>query len=386
MSSSDDDRPPPKHPQSGDPEPSHPKGSKSRQEAAGPAEKKEHLGLLQRPLLAGLIMLGVVVAAVAGALIWIHSRDFVTTDDAFIDVISEQASAQIAGRVLRVLIADNEDVKAGQLLVQLDPADLQARVDQALAADAQAQAQLAEAVAQEASATAQAEQARASAAAADATRTNAASDLARYRALRRLRAAAVAQQQLDSAEAAARTAEAQARAASKSVTAADAQIASARSRIAAAKAAIQSASSQVAEARLNLSYTEVRAQIAGRVASKTVSPGNYIQPGAPLMAIVPREVYVTANFKETQLAHMRRGQGAEVAIDSYPDLKIPAHVDSVQAATGQAFSILPAENATGNWVKIVQRVPVKILFDRLPDSPDQRLGPGMSVEVKVSVR
>lgn len=111
-----------------------------------------------------------------------------------------------------------------------------------------------------------------------------------------------------------------------------------------------------------------------------------MQPGTDLMAVVPRDVYVTANFKETQLAHMRRGQAVEIKVDAYPDLKLAGHVDSVQPATGQAFDLLPSENAAGNWVKVVQRVPVKITLDRIPDDPDQRLGLGMSVNVTVTVR
>ena len=104
------------------------------------------------------------------------------------------------------------------------------------------------------------------------------------------------------------------------------------------------------------------------------------------MAVVPRDVYVTANFKETQLARLRRGQPVEIHVDAYPDLKLRGHVDSVQPASGQAFSVLPAQNATGNWIKIVQRVPVKVVFDQIPQDPEHRLGPGMSVEVKVTVR
>jgi membrane fusion protein (multidrug efflux system) len=154
----------------------------------------------------------------------------------------------------------------------------------------------------------------------------------------------------------------------------------------AAQAGIASANSQVAQAELTLSYTQIEARIDGRTASKTVAVGNVVNVGVPLMAIVPRDVYITANFKETQLAHMRRGQPVEIKIDAYPDLKLTGKVDSVQPATGQAFSTLPAENATGNWVKVVQRVPVKIVFDKLPDDPDRRLGPGMSVEVSVRIR
>jgi membrane fusion protein (multidrug efflux system) len=141
----------------------------------------------------------------------------------------------------------------------------------------------------------------------------------------------------------------------------------------------------VAQAELARSYTQVKALVAGRVANKTVTVGNYVEPGTDLMAIVPRAVYVTADFKETQLARLRPGQPAEIKVDAYPDVPLHGHVDSVQPATGAAFTPIPAQNAAGNWVKVVQRVPVKIALDDLPDDPMRRLGPGMSVEVKVSI-
>jgi membrane fusion protein (multidrug efflux system) len=221
---------------------------------------------------------------------------------------------------------------------------------------------------------------------AQANATNAGNDLKRYEALRGVNPGAVSPQQFDSALAAARSSAAQLRAAEKSVAAAQAQLGYVRAEIEAAQAGVRSADSQIHQAELTLSYTRVKARVAGRVASKTVSAGNFVTAGADLMAIVPREVYITANFKETQLARMRPGQPVKVKIDAYPDLDLRAHVGSVEAATGQAFSVLPAENATGNWVKVVQRVPVKILFDQLPDDPARRLGPGMSVEVTVTVR
>ncbi|HEY1849283.1 MAG TPA: HlyD family secretion protein, partial [Opitutaceae bacterium] len=338
------------------------------------------------PWLAALIMLTVVVIALAAVAIWLHMRTYEGTDDAYVDVVSEQVSPQVAGRVVRMLVTDNQDVKAGQVLAEIDPQAFQARADEAAAAQAQATATLAEGVAAVAAAKAQAAQSRASLEAANAQKDNAEADLRRYRDLSHMRAGAVSLQQLDRAEAAARTADAQAEAAEKAVGAADAQVESAQSRIKAGEAQVRSAEAQVSEARLNLGYTQVRARLEGRVANRIVTEGSYIQPGTPIMAIVPAGVYVTANFKETQLAHMRAGQSAEVAIDAFPDLHIPAHVDSIEPASGQAFSQLPAENATGNWVKIVQRVPVKIVFDRAVLESAERPGPGMSVEVKVEVR
>ena len=170
------------------------------------------------------------------------------------------------------------------------------------------------------------------------------------------------------------------------MAAAQAQLGYVRSQIAAARAAIGSAAAQERENELTLSYTEVKARLNGRIASRSVTVGDFVAAGAPLMAVVPREVYVTANFKETQLDHVRAGQRVKIKLDAYPEVKIGGKVDSVQPGTGQAFSLLPAENATGNWVKVVQRLPVKILLDELPGDPGIRLAPGMSVEVTVTVR
>jgi len=339
-----------------------------------------------KPALIGIIVLVVMVLVIGGVLIWRHTRTEETTDDAFVDVVSEQVSAQIAGRVVHVLVNDNQDVKAGQLLVEIDPADFQSKVNQSEAVKAQAEAQLAQAQAQKAVYQAQLQEARAALGTAVANATNANHQLTRYRALKKTNPAAVSDQQIDSLTAAATSANAQVQSAHDSISAAQAQIGYADSMIKAAQASIASAVAQAQQSDLSLSYTQVKAGVNGRVTSKTVSDGNVIAAGAPLMAVVPRDVYVTANFKETQLARMRRGQPVEIKVDSYPDLKLAGKVDSVQPATGTAFSVLPAQNATGNWVKVVQRVPVKVVFDHLPDDPDRRLSPGMSVEVSVKVR
>jgi membrane fusion protein, multidrug efflux system len=340
----------------------------------------------KRPGIVGPVILVVIAAVVAGVLAWRHSRSHATSDDAFVDGISEDVSPQVTGRVTQVLVDDNEDVKAGQVLVELDPADYQSRLDQAQAALAQAQAQLAEAQAQQAVYAALTDEARANLGTAQANSTDAANQLDRYRGLQAANAGAVSAQQMDSTVATATSTEAQLNAARQAVAAAVAQEGYARSLVVAAQAGIGSANSQVAQAELTLSYTRIEARIDGRVASKTVAVGNVVNAGTPLMAVVPRAVYITANFKETQLNLMRPGQPVEIKIDAYPSLKLTGRVDSVQPASGQAFSVLPAENATGNWVKVVQRVPVKIVFDHLPDNPGRRLGPGMSAEVSVKVR
>jgi len=362
-----------------DPPPNAEEKPKSPPKKAGPP-------WYRRPGIVGLLILILIAAVVAVALIWRHSRSHVTSDDAYIDGTSALVGPQIAGRVTRVLVNDNQDVTAGQTLVELDPADFQTRIDQAQAARAQAQAQLTEAQAQQTVYAAQEEEAQASLGTAQANATNAANQLDRYRRLKSVNAGAVSGEQLDNAIAAATSTAAQLNAARKAVSAAEAQVGYARSLITAAQAGIGSANSQVAQADLTLSYTHIKAPFDGRIASKTVAAGDVLAVGAPLMAVVPRDVYVTANLKETQLDHLRRGQPVKITVDAYPELKLTGHVDSVQPASGQAFSVLPAQNATGNWVKVVQRVPVKIVFDHLPDDPDHRLGPGMSVEISATVR
>ena len=149
------------------------------------------------------------------------------------------------------------------------------------------------------------------------------------------------------------------------------------------QAQLQTAEAQLEQARANLSRTVVTAPVGGRVTHLTAAKGNYAAVGQALTMFVPRDIWVTANFKETQLDLMRPGQPVDIAIDAYPDKTFKGHVDSVQSGSGTAFSLLPAENATGNYVKIVQRVPVKVVFD---EPPDVLLGPGMSVVPTVKVR
>jgi membrane fusion protein (multidrug efflux system) len=330
-------------------------------------------------------MILAIAGVVVGVLWWRHSRAYEFTDDAYIDVQSQYVSPQVPGRVLRVLVNDYQDVKAGDVLVEIDPSDYEARLEQAKASEAQAEAQLEQAKAQEVVSEAQFRQAEANVNVAQANATNAQRDFARYTDLRKAIPGAVSQQQLDTSSTQARTTADQVMVAQKSADAAKAQLGYVARQIAAAEAGVKSAQAQVAEAELNLSYTKVKAEVTGRVANKVVAAGNYIQPGTQLMAIAPPEVYITANFKETQLTRIRRNQKVEIKADAYPELDLHGHVEGIQPSSGQAYSILPPQNATGNWVKIVQRVPVKIVFDGPAGDSDRRLGPGMSVEVKVFV-
>jgi membrane fusion protein, multidrug efflux system len=189
---------------------------------------------------------------------------------------------------------------------------------------------------------------------------------------------AVTQQQRDDSDAQARSARARVEANRQAVAAARAQVASAEAQVSAAEAAMREAEAAVKDAELQLSYTRILAPVTGRVTNRSVEVGNYVNPGQTLLALVEPDMWVTANFKETQLSGIRPGQAVEIRVDAYPEPRLNGVVDSIQSGTGARFSALPAENATGNYVKITQRVPVKILIkdDRARDMP---LAPGLSV-------
>jgi membrane fusion protein, multidrug efflux system len=339
----------------------------------------------QRRLLIGLLGLLAIIAIAGGVDWWLHARNWVSTDDAFIDVHMVQVSTQVAGRVSAVQVRDNQEVQAGQPLVELDPADFQAKLDQAVANQESAAGQLAQARAQLAVAQAGLDQARAEVGVAEANATNAATNLKRSQELARVGSMALSRQQLDNDTATARSTAASLAAAEHKVAVADAQLALNKTQVATAEAGVRSAVAQVQQARLSLSYTELRASVSGRIASKSVAVGDYVQVGQNLMALVPDEVWVTANFKETDLDHMRVGQPVEIYVDAYPEKVFHGHVDSFQAGSGAAFSLLPPQNATGNYVKVVQRVPVKIVFAS-PPGGHWLLGPGMSVVPYVKIR
>jgi membrane fusion protein, multidrug efflux system len=338
----------------------------------------------RRLLIAFLGSLAIIVIA-GGVDWWLHARNWVSTDDAFIDVHMVQVSPQVAGRVSAVPVHDNQEVHAGQPLVELDPADFQAKLDQAVANQESAAGQLAQARAQLAVAQAGLDQARAEVGVADANAINAATNLKRSQELARVGSMALSRQQLDNDTATARSTGASLAAAQHKVAVADAQLALNKTQVTTAEAGVRAAAAQVEQARLNLSYTEVHASVAGRIASKSVAVGDYVQVGQNLMALVPDEVWVTANFKETDLNHMRVGQPVDIYVDAYPEKVFHGHVDSFQAGSGAAFSLLPPQNATGNYVKVVQRVPVKIVFAS-PPGGHWLLGPGMSVVPYVKIR
>jgi membrane fusion protein (multidrug efflux system) len=346
--------------------------------------KKKKKGLLQRPLL--LITGGVVLLAllIGGLLWWLHARHFETTDDAYVDTHIVRLSPQIAGQVVKVLAVDNQLVRAGDVLILIDSASAQTQVAQAQAQKAQAQAQVDNAKAQIRVNEAAYQQARSEIAAAQAPANDAALNLARYNALLALNKLAVAQQQLDQARAQADQTAAQTQSAARTAEERREQIAASRTQVVSGRDQVRAADAQLSAAGINLGYTRIVAPVDGYVTQKTIAAGDYVSPGAQMMAIVPTRMWVTANFKETQLADMRVGQPVTVKVDACAGDKFRAHINSIQRGSGEAFGILPPENATGNFVKVVQRVPVKIVFDNsFANCP---LGPGLSVEPSVRVR
>ena len=338
-----------------------------------------------KKILYWLIGLGVLaVIVIAAVLYWLDSRHYENTDDAFIDGNISQVSAQVAGRVTQIAFTDNQQVGAGQLLVQLDPRDYQVKLDQARAQRVQAAAQLDQARAQQALQEASLQQAIANARVSEADLGQAQADLARYRAVD---ARAISRQQLDTAGATTKSAAARLDASRQAVQAQRAQIEAQRAAVAASASSVEQADVGVANAELQLSYTKITAPAAGRVTKRTVELGNVINPGQSLLAVVQDGLWVTANFKETQLALMKPGQDVRVRVDACKGEDLPATIASFQAGSGSIFSALPAENATGNYVKVVQRLPVRINFKDPADALKRcRLAPGMSVSPRVTVR
>lgn len=336
------------------------------------------------------LLIGTVVLVVLGsALLWWMARGYESTDDAFIQADITMVAPRVSGTVVTVHVDDNQAVKAGDPLFELDSADYETRVRQAesnlAAAQAQALAAGADLTITQTSAPAAVAQSRAALAAARAQAERAKADAARYEAL--FAKDEISQQALDQARTTARALAAQANQASAALTASQTttgQLEARRAQVAAAQAAVAQSQAALDQARLQLSYTRVVAPADGWITRKNLQPGSQVQAGGPVLALVGARPWIIANFKETQLQHLRVGQPVAVKIDAYPGQHFTARVDSLQAGTGSAFSLLPPENASGNYVKVVQRVPVKLVFDPAP-SPKLHLAPGMSVVPKVDI-
>ena len=399
---------------------------------------------LANPKVRGLLIAGAALVVAAAVALFVYYRNRESTDDAQVDGHITPIGAKISGRVAAVLVDDNQAVKAGQVLVKIDPRDYQAAVDQAKAAlgvaesearsagvdvprtrenvasgTSSADAQYLGAVADVARAQATYEQAqtadlawaRANIEKSRANAQLALADLARYTPL--MERGEISKQQYDAAKANADATASALKAdqeklaqAQRNVEVTKAQLDASRARVAQSQAVVAAAKADVKQismksadseskiakveqaraaldaAQLNLSYTEVVAPVDGVATHKQVEPGQIVQIGQGLMVVVPlHDVWVTANFKETQLRAMKAGQRAHVKVDTY-GRTFDGHVDSIAGATGAVLSLLPPENATGNYVKVVQRIPVKIVLDPIPQEK-AILRPGMNVEATV---
>jgi membrane fusion protein (multidrug efflux system) len=328
---------------------------------------------------------GVAVLIVVVAVIFYYLRciaPYESTDDAFIDGYVTMISSRVPGQVARLMVMDNQEVKEGDVLVEIDPRDYEASLSHARADLAAASSQANQSRAQVKVSEAKVAQAQAAVTSAEAEAQRANDDLKRYQSVE---SRAVSKSAFDLAQAQARSANANLEAAYSQTNAAEAEVVLSEAGVETATAAVQQAEAKLQQAELNLSYTKIIAPLDGRVTARTVQLGQYILPGQALLALVPKDVWVTANFKETQLTYMKPGQPVELGVDAYPNRKFKGRVDSLQAGTGARFSLLPPENAVGNYIKVVQRVPVKIVFDEpLPTNLD--IAPGMSVVPKVKVK
>jgi membrane fusion protein, multidrug efflux system len=399
--------------------------------AAAPPQKTHPPVARQKHRRRLIILLAAVLILVAAALLWRYLSSYESTDDAQVDVHLYPVSSRISGYVIAVNVGDNQYVEKGAVLVEIDPTDYEVALKQAQAnlANAEATAQslnitvpitsvnstsqlsftasgIEDASAGVTAAEKQLTAAHEQLAAAEATDVKAQDDLHRYKLLvdRREVSQQIYDQALATAKsstatvAAARASESAAeqfvRQAQSRLTQADAnheyaetgpqQVSSTRARVRAAIADVKQKRAQLHQAELNLQYTKIIAPVSGEV-NKTVVVGLNVQPGQQMLTVVPlQDVWITANFKETQMKYMRAGQAAEISVD-LNDRNYKGRVDSIGGATGPVFSVLPPENATGNYVKIVQRIPVKIVLDP-GENRDLQLRPGMSVEPKVYLR
>lgn len=357
----------------------------SDEDKADDEDEDDRPPLYKRPIFWIVVAVVAAILIIGGVLYWLHARKFESTDDAFIDAHIVRIAAQESGQLTQVAPVDNRHVRAGQLLAVIEPGTAQASRAEAEAGVAEAEAEIRQAEAQVMAAEVAVRQARANAAVPLAEAQRAADDYARYVALQRLDPDAAAPTQIEQARAQARSASAQVRASREQIASSQADVATARKQVAAAQARRKAALARVAQANVTVGHLVIRAPISGQVVNRSVNLGSYVAPGQQMMAIVPDDLWVTANFKETQLTLMRAGQPVRIEIDAYPGRDFAGHVESIQRGAGQAFALLPPQNATGNYVKVVQRVPVRIRFNN-NDWQHYAIGPGMSVVPRVTVR
>ncbi|MGE4420753.1 MAG: HlyD family secretion protein [Pseudodesulfovibrio sp.] len=382
----------------------------------GAASKLKELAAKRKSLKSrkALLILGPVVLVLAGVLgypLYLRIMSHESTDDAFVEAHVVSMSPRVAGHVAEVPVHDNQWVEKGDLLVQVDQRTFQVALDVAKARLQSANAAMQEAEAEVAAARSLVVQRNAALSSNKSELDQARAGVDEYAAghnrdendFKRMdemvEAGAVSRQEYDHARAQAAVSKAKLLSARKKIDTQSAQI---RQAVASAQAAqdgliqaqavvdkrgaeAREAEAQVRQAELDLSYTRITAPCAGFVTKKSVEPGAYVQVGQKLLSVVGRDVWVVANFKETQISGMKPGQPVDIEVDAYPGVTFEGHVDSIQRGTGSRFTLLPPENATGNYIKVVQRVPVKIVLDRQNGERGYLLAPGMSVIPSVNV-
>ncbi len=332
------------------------------------------------------ILLGIVVLLaliVAAWFVWkIYFHPYESTDDAFVDARSFSVAAKVSGYVAEVPVTDNQSVKAGDVILRIDPRDYQIALDQANGQVEVAKASVDSAGAQIEAASAAVDVAKAQQNSATAALQFAQQESNRQQQLVKTGSGSV--QAVQQATATLQQDQASLAQMQANIISAQKNKAVAEAQKSSALASLKQAQAQAEEAQQNLSYTTITAAQPGRIARLAGAKGQYVEAGQAISTFVPDDVWITANFKETQLTDMRPGQPVDITIDAYPNHTLHGKVASVQPGSGTAFSLLPAENATGNYVKVTQRVPVKIIVDRWP--ADVAIGPGMSVVPTVTVR
>lgn len=321
-----------------------------------------------------LVLLGIVAA--------IHSTYFQSTDDAFVEGRLITVAPRVSGPVVNLLVDDNDEVKEGQLLVEIDPTDYEVKLHETEAKLAQAKAELNVTEKEVERGEANVNQTFEDISSTQSKLNFAQKDHKRYTAM--YKSGIVSKQDYENSKTKLEVSEAENKAAAERSEAAKHALASNQAKTESMEANIKRLEAEVEQAKLNLKYTKIYAPQSGKVSARSVEKGNYLQVGQPLMQIVPEEVWVVANFKEIQLTNMKEHQPVSIKVDTYPGKRFKGEVQSIQRATGAKSSLFPPENAVGSYVKIVQRVPVKIIFKE--DISDYNIVPGMSVVPKVKVK
>jgi len=339
---------------------------------------------LKQLLIAGGALLFVAAAAGYGNYYWTIGRFLVSTDDAYVQAHSVLISPKVSGYISEVPVDDNQAVKAGQVIARIDPRDYDTALDQARANVAAAQASIETLNQQIAQQRLVVEQDRQQVASDQAALVYSQQDYQRYTILAKDGYGSV--QRAQQAQADIREKDAMQQHDIAVVAAAEKQIGVFEAQLAQANATLAQQQAMERQAELNLSYTAITTPVDGTIGVRTLRVGEYVQAGTQLMAVVPLQaVYIVANYKETQLTNVRPGQSATIDVDTFPGAKIHGHVDSLAPASGQEFALLPPDNATGNFTKIVQRIPLKIVVDE-DDPLVGKLRPGMSVESTIDTK